>query len=156
MSAKNFAKLDKLILITTLVLVPSEKINTIYTNKNNKLPTHKKTKLQSIKVKQIQQLVWYCHEMFKTFFDVEIDTEKNTHELTVKQFLISISNISELLNDKDDKKPILIHKYNFISLLQARIDGKRKLTSGRYIHEGGKEDEGIIMVFFDTAYFVFF
>ena len=82
--------------------------------------------------------------MFKTFFDVDIDKEKNTHELTTKNFLSSVSNISEILNKKDDKKPILIRKYNFISLLQAMIDGKGKWTSGRYIHEGGKEGKGII------------
>ena len=84
--------------------------------------------------------------MFKTFFDVDIDTEKNTHELTTKQFLSSVSNIAEMLNEKDDKKPILICKYNFISLLQAMIDGKRKWKSGRYIHEGGKEGEGVIKI----------
>ena len=120
------------------------KIITIYTNNNNKFPKHCKSNLQSITIQQIQQLVWYCHIMFKTFFEIDINTRSNTHELTTKQFLSSISNIAAILNKDNNNKPILIRKYNFISLLQAMMDGKRNWTSGHYIHEGGKEGKGMI------------
>ena len=56
----------------------------------------------------------------------------------------SVCNISAILESQEETKPIFIRKYNFISLLRAMIDGKRKWTSGRYIHEGEKEGEGMI------------
>ena len=118
------------------------RITRIIKANNNKIPTQKRSELQTIKSTEISRLIWYCHIMFRNFFDTENAWDIAQHTIVTKQFLSSIHSITTRLY-KDDSF-FYIRKYNFVSLLRAMIDGKQKWTSGRYIHEGGIEGEGMV------------
>ena len=118
------------------------RITRIIKANNNKIPTQKRSELQTIKPTEISRLIWYCHIMFRNFFDTENALDIAQHTIVTKQFLSSIHSISTRLYEDDTY--LYIRKYNFVSLLRAMIDGKQKWTSGRYIHWGGIEGKGMV------------
>ena len=80
--------------------------------------------------------------MFRNFFDTENAWDIAQHTIVTKQFLSSIHSFTTRFYENDSS--FYISKYNFVSLLRARIYGNQKWTSGRYIHESGIEGEGMV------------
>ena len=78
------------------------------------------------------------------FFDTENAYDVEHHILVTKQFLSSVHSITDCLYYGDGEKLFYLKKYNFVSLLRGMIDGKKNWTSGKYIHEGGIEGEGMV------------
>ena len=110
----------------------------------NRIPEHKRSLLQTILPKEITRLIWYCHLLFKMFFDTENACDVQHHILVTKQFLSSVHSITHRLYYGNGEKSFYLKKYNFVSLLRGMIDGKKNWTSGKYIHEGGIEGEGMV------------
>ena len=110
----------------------------------NRIPEQKQSLLQTILPKEITRLIWYCHLLFKMFFDTENAYDVEHHILVTKQFLSSVHSTTDCLYYGDGEKSFYLKKYNFVSLLRGMIDGKKNWTSGKYIHEGGIEGEGMV------------
>jgi len=102
------------------------------------LPPVRKKPVHQITTKDVQQLVWHCHNIFKLAFGTDIGREIEM-ESHVKLFLSLLHRVDRLThaNDKKFKKPIYLAKYNMISLLRAIPKQKLDWTSFRYTQEGG-------------------
>ena len=99
----------------------------------------------SITGEDIREMIWYCHSTFKFWMSYGTSCSHNKAMAYAKLFLSKMNDIDKVLN-KDDtatSKPIYLAKYNLISLIRA-MNQLKEYDSGRYVHEGGPEGEGIV------------
>lgn len=95
--------------------------------------------------KDIREMIWYCHSTFKFWMSYGTSSSHNKAMAFAKLFLSKMNDIDTVLNRDDtvSSKPIYLAKYNLISLIRA-MNQLKEYNSGRYVHEGGPEGEGIV------------